>query len=208
MTYPLIPKGLFSYEKEFNSFCHGEETDHLEVSKVSLVNGEIQTVHIFPDKMSKVSIAPSGEVAFGAELKSNGNFYEIILYRMDINDMTQNEVGSITIGNKINDEMESPRLGDINAYPTQIYAVDNRFALFFIAEDEPVYGMPYFQHIYLIDSKDIKVYEVENETINNNDSLLRLGSINSFQCQGDSYFYLKTGRIDAAEKKRTIRKLQ
>ncbi|MED1953797.1 hypothetical protein [Brevibacillus centrosporus] len=201
MTYTLIPKGLFNCEKEFNSFCHDQETDLLEVSKISLVNGEIDIVHSFPIRMSKVSIAPSGEIAFGAELRSCGDFYEIALYRMDLKHLTQNEVGSIFIGDKINDVMESLRLDDIEAYPTYIFAVDNRYSIIFIAENEPEYGKPYFQHIYLIDSKDNKVYQIENKEISNNDTLLRLGSMNSFNCNGNLYFYLKTGRINASEKK-------
>ncbi|MDN9010462.1 hypothetical protein [Brevibacillus laterosporus] len=183
----------------FIACSHSCEKGELSICTINLEKGKKKTIYPISHQITKISISPTGNVIYGAELGQKDNKNEIAFYRIKTNEKRTNKIAVTPADEYRNKWMETNSLNDVEAHLSEIYALDDQYAIFFISNSGVEYGKPYYSDVFLIDSIESSVYKITSD-IGHNDSLLRLDSLQAFYADQHCYFYMKTGRIYAYEK--------
>ncbi|QOS98707.1 hypothetical protein JNUCC42_19915 [Brevibacterium sp. JNUCC-42] len=182
------------------AYCHYQDSGILKLCNVDLEKGEIEILFTSPSNVAKLSIAPSQKVAYGVELEGINHSYKIVFYKIFLEELRVEKIVELPANEYVKPEMERVSLSDIDSYVSDIYSLNDQYAIFFLSNQEVIYGKAYFNQAFLIDSSNFSISKI-NPELNYNDSLLRVDHIKSFQRSNNDYFYLKTGRIYPAEKR-------
>ncbi|MED1787423.1 hypothetical protein P4V47_07865 [Brevibacillus laterosporus] len=183
----------------FIACSHSREKGKLELCNINLEEGKKETIFSIPHQIAKMSISPTGNVIYGAEYDKKDNKNVITFYKIETNEKSTNKIAVIQADEYRNKWMETNSLNDIEAHLSEIYSLDDQYAIFFISNSGVEYGKPYYSDIFLIDSVEACVYKITSD-IGHHDSLLRLDTLQAFYADQHYYFYMKTGRIYAYEK--------
>ncbi|PPA87521.1 hypothetical protein C4A75_02330 [Brevibacillus laterosporus] len=196
---PLIIPMKPIVSPSFIACSHSREKGKLAICNINLEEAKKETVYSIPQPLAKISISPTGNVIYGAEYDKKDDKNVIAFYKIEINEKSINKIAVIPANEYRNKWMETNSLNDIEAHLSEIYSLDDQYAIFFISNSRVEYGKPYYSDVFLIDSIESCIYKVASD-IGHDDSLLRLDSLKAFYADHHYYFYSKTGRIYPYEK--------